>query len=58
MATIGLEFRDEGGKHAKFVHAPECALWIAVPEHQIEEDTGRLGIGAHLVIDQVEIGRN
>lgn len=54
MATIG----PNSGKNAQLVHPPERAFGIAMLEQQIKEDTHRFGVAAHLVIDQLEMGRD
>ncbi len=53
-----LELGDEGGQHAQFVHPPQRPFGVAVLEQQIEEDPARFFVGAHLVVDQVQIGRD
>ena len=53
-----LEFGQEGRQHAKLVHPPKRAFRVAVLQQQVKEDARRLAILAHLVVDQIEIGRD
>ena len=51
----GFELGDEGRQHAQFVHPAQGAFGVAVLEQQVEEDALRLGVVAHVVVDQVQV---
>ncbi len=53
-----LEFGDKYGQHTQLVHPPQGAFGVAVFQQQIKENAGCFLVGAHFVIDQVQMRRH
>ena len=51
----GFEFRDEGRQDPQFVHPAQAAFGVPVFQQQVKEQSLRLGVLAHVVVDQVQI---
>ncbi len=51
----GLELRQKGREHTKFVHAPQRALGIAVFQQQVEKELLRRRIVAEPLVDKREV---
>lgn len=53
-----LELGDEGAEHAQLVHPAQRPFGIAVAQQRVEEDPVRLAVVLHLLVDQMQVGRD